>query len=415
MASPSGNQTLTGRFPVPKRILLISRPAVEGFPPTLNQAAILVEQGFMVTVADESPPSAWRPDELPGTVARHSLGGGRAAGGPLGRCLSGLWFRWKARRLVRRLRPDVVVGYGPDACHPLGDLPRRLNALLLWHMHELPEDHSGWGFTAMANRYVLRHAREPDRLLMPDRGRADEFARRARIEADRIGLVQNCPRPVRQLPLPSLRELLRGQIGEQAKIVLYHGSVGADHGLELAVRSMPQWPRESVFVMKGRVRPAFQERVEQLVHSLEIKERVVFLNNGFQSTREHYRAVAGADVGWTVLEPNNDNWKYGSAACNKRYECMALGVPQVADRLAFVPQVIETGGCGLCIPHDSVDTAARAVNQLLGDAALRRRMAERGRQLHLQQYNYDQQYQHVVDFIHTATGAGWESKRAAGE
>jgi glycosyltransferase involved in cell wall biosynthesis len=397
-----------------KHILLVSRPAVEGFPPTLNQAAILVEHGFKVTVADESLPADWRLDELPATVARVSLGSRQVAGGPLGRLWSGLWFCQKARHLVRRLRPDAVIGYGPDACHPLGDLPRRLSALLLWHMHELPEEQPGCGFNAAANRYVLRHARLPDQLSIPDRGRADELARRAGIEPDRIGLVQNCPRPVRQVPLPSLRELLRGQIGEQARIVLYHGAVGADHGLELAVRSMPQWPGDAVFVMKGRVRAAFQERVEQLARSLGIKERVVFLNNGFQSTLEHYRAVAGADVGWTVLEPNNDNWRYGSAACNKRYECMALGVPQVADRLPFVQQVIEAGGCGLCIPHDSVDAAARAVNHLLGDAALRRQMAERGRQLHLQQYNYDQQFHHVVDFIRTATGAGWKSIRAAG-
>ena len=96
--------------------------------------------------------------------------------------------------------------------------------------------------------------------------------------------------------------------------------------------------------------------------------------------------MAGADVGWTVLEPNNDNWKYGSAACSKRYECMALGVPQVADRLPLVPELIEAGGCGLCVPHDSAEAAAAAVNRLLGDEALRRQMGDRGRQLHREQF-----------------------------
>src|ERR1035441_4988947 len=108
---------------MPTHILLVSRSPVEGFPPTLNQAAILVEQGFKVTVADESLPAVWRPDELPPTVARHSLGARRAAGGPLGRLLSGFTFRRKARRLVRRLRPDVVIAYAPESCYPLADLP----------------------------------------------------------------------------------------------------------------------------------------------------------------------------------------------------------------------------------------------------------------------------------------------------
>lgn len=390
---------------MPLHILLVSRPAVEGYPPSLNQAAILTEQGFQVTVADESLPGAWRADELPPTVERHSLGGSRVATGPLGRLVNGIAFRRKARCLVRQLCPDVVIGYAPDACYPLGDLPRQLGALLLWHMHELPENLPGWSFTALANRYVLRHARVPHRLSIPDRGRADELARRAGIDPGSIGLVQNCPRPVREIPRPSLRELLKGRVPEQSRIVLYHGAVGADHGLELAVRSLPKWPSDAVFVMKGRVKQAFQEKVETLARSLGVTDRVVFLNPGFQSTPEHYRAVAGADAGWTVLEPNNDNWKYGSAACNKRYECMALGVPQVADRLPFVPEVIEAGGCGLCIPHNSADDAADAVNRLLGDAALRRRLGDRGRQLHLEQYNYDHQFQHMVDFIRSGNPA----------
>src|ERR1039458_10353425 len=160
---------------MPNHILLVSRSPVEAFPPTLNQAAILVEQGFQVSVADESPPSAWRPDELPPTLARHSLGMLPAAGGPLGRFLSGFIFRRNTRLLVRRLRPDVVICYAPEGAHPLGDLPHKMGALLLWHMHELPEVMSGWGFTARANRYVLRHARLPDRLKIPDKGRAEEL------------------------------------------------------------------------------------------------------------------------------------------------------------------------------------------------------------------------------------------------
>jgi glycosyltransferase involved in cell wall biosynthesis len=391
---------------MPKHILLLSRPAVEGFPPTLNQAAILAERGFRVSVADEALPETWRPDELPATVERHSLGTRCPGTGPLRRFLKPFLFRQNARRLTRRLQPDVVIAYAPDAAHPLGGLPRRLGALLLWHMHELPEALAGWSFTARASRYVLRQARLPDLLTIPDRGRADELARRAGIDPASIGLVQNCPRPVRQVPPPSLRDLLKGRVPEQARIVLYHGAVGPDHGLELAVRSMPQWPKEAVFVMKGRVRHVFQERVELLARSLGLRDRVIFLNPGFQSTPEHYRAVAGADLGWTVLEPNDDNWKYGSPACNKRFECMALGVPQVADRLLGVPEMIEGGGCGVCIPHDSVEAAAAAVNRLLRDDSLRKQMAERGRRLHLEQYNYDRQYEAVLAFIREATTAG---------
>jgi hypothetical protein len=58
-------------------------------------------------------------------------------------------------------------------------------------------------------------------------------------------------------------------------------------------------------------------------------------------------------------------------------------------------------------------TAAAAVNRLLDDQVLRRQMAERGRRLHLEQYNYDHQFRHVVEFIRGATGAGSNRKMAA--
>ncbi|MFZ2643838.1 MAG: hypothetical protein WA117_22790, partial [Verrucomicrobiia bacterium] len=36
-------------------ILLVLRPAIELYPPSVHQANILVEQGFQVSVAQESP------------------------------------------------------------------------------------------------------------------------------------------------------------------------------------------------------------------------------------------------------------------------------------------------------------------------------------------------------------------------
>jgi len=78
---------------------------------------------------------------------------------------------------------------------------------------------------------------------------------------------------------------------------------------------------------------------------------------------------------------------------------MALGVPQIADNGAGLAELIERNECGVCIPHDSIDAAAVAVNRLLADEKLRKQMSARARALHLRRYNYDEQFKPVLNSL----------------
>jgi glycosyltransferase involved in cell wall biosynthesis len=64
---------------------------------------------------------------------------------------------------------------------------------------------------------------------------------------------------------------------------------------------------------------------------------------------------------------------------NVLLEAMALEVPVVATRVAGVPRLVEHGANGLLVEPGSVDELAGAVDRLLGDAALRERLAAAGR------------------------------------
>jgi glycosyltransferase involved in cell wall biosynthesis len=61
-------------------------------------------------------------------------------------------------------------------------------------------------------------------------------------------------------------------------------------------------------------------------------------------------------------------------------EAMAAGVPVVASRVGGVPDIIDDGITGLLVSPGDSAAIASAVERLLGDAALRRSLAERGRQ-----------------------------------
>lgn len=187
------------------------------------------------------------------------------------------------------------------------------------------------------------------------------------------------------------------EIPTETKIVLYHGSVGPDHGLETAIKSMPKWPLESMLVIKGRVRNEYADSLRSLALAVGVSERTFLHDPGFQSTEDHYAFLSGADVGWTVLQPSSNAWRYSALASNKRFECMSLGLPQISDNGNLLPELIEGNGCGICIPHDSTEAAAKAVNELLSNSQHYQQVPNRPRNLYHSQYNYDMQFAPVFE------------------
>jgi len=375
-------------------ILQILRPPIEHYPPSINQSNILLENGFRVSAVQEFKlPGNGIDVGLDSRVERHFINTGAAPTSLPGRVCRVLKYRRAVRQLVTRLRPDIVIAYDAEAAWAIASHARRCQARLVWHFHEIPENQPHAWTLNHSNRYVWRNAHNPDLIIFPDPGRAAVFARDAKIDPSEIQIVANCPRPVLLQPQPTLREYLADSLPPQASIVLYHGAVGTDHGLEIAIRSMPQWPTDAFFVVKGRVRSDYAMHLHALAKSVGVAAQFILIDPGYQSTQQHHAFVAGADVGWTVLEPISNAWRYSALASNKRFECMALGVPQISDNGSLLTELIQDSGCGLCIPHNSVDAAAEAVNRILGDGSLRLKMAERSREIHLRQYNYDAQFE----------------------
>jgi glycosyltransferase involved in cell wall biosynthesis len=86
----------------------------------------------------------------------------------------------------------------------------------------------------------------------------------------------------------------------------------------------------------------------------------------------------------TVLVHPSD--RLGDGLPNVLREAMALGTPVIASRVAGIPEALD-GGCGVLVPPRDVGALADAIATLLGDAALRRAVAERARRRTEQQFD----------------------------
>ena len=110
-------------------------------------------------------------------------------------------------------------------------------------------------------------------------------------------------------------------------------------------------------------------RVERMVEALELKEHVELL--GYRSTEEVRELLGHADV---FVLPS-----FAEGVPVVLMEAMASGVPVVASRIAGIPELVEDNVSGVLVAPANSDALAKAIERLLEDPALRKRLAERGR------------------------------------
>jgi glycosyltransferase involved in cell wall biosynthesis len=310
------------------------------------------------------------------------------------------WFNWlrfdrACSRVIAQGQPRVIIAYDTLGSVFVPPAPGRYHTV--YHFHELTGAEAGEGFGPRRARLkAAQSSRRADLVVFPDANRARIFQARAGLRSA-PSVVMNCPRRTGAVPASPLRERLGKFKSLNVALVCYLGSIGADQGLLEAVRSMSHWPPESIFVLVGGASDFMRASILEGAASVNAAARVLFL--GAHPHAEALSLAAGADLGLSLIQPNNESWLYSAGAINKRFEYMALGLPQVTNNGPGVSEIVEANRCGVCV--DSRDSAAvgTAVRQLLETPELRRSQSQNARTRHLETYNYENQFSEVASWI----------------
>lgn len=106
---------------------------------------------------------------------------------------------------------------------------------------------------------------------------------------------------------------------------------------------------------------------------------------GFLS-RQEMRSVLGRSVAGIVTflpEPNHLN-----AQPNKMFEYMSAGLPVIASNFPLWREIIEGNDCGLCVDPLDPRAIADAIDHLVENPDVARRMGENGRRAVVERYNW---------------------------
>jgi glycosyltransferase involved in cell wall biosynthesis len=162
-------------------------------------------------------------------------------------------------------------------------------------------------------------------------------------------------------------------------LLLCVGRLARDKGFATAIEALARIenPDARLLVLGGGPE---RELLEKTAQKAGVETRVDFL--GSKPRAEVVDYLAAADV---FLFPTERD----EAAPLVPLEAMAAGLPVVASDIGGGAELIESGRNGLLIPPAAVDSLAGAIDSLLADDALRRRMGEAARERILQRYTIE--------------------------
>lgn len=399
--------------PSPSDVCLVMRAPLSRYPPSLYQAALLREIGYRVCVLDVED-GGHAAGTLAEGVSHHVLArrlypwGGLRHLNILTSWYSRLLFNRNLAHFLLQCAPRLVIAYEPPAIASVSWLARRKQlqgVRKIWHFHEYPVVPSCWRPGSRADALcALGHVNRADLVVFPDRGRLEQVSKTISFRTEPM-VVMNCPRRMAEVPIPTLRPFLKERgITPSERLVAYFGSVGGDRGLLTTIQGINRWPENASLVLVGPITNAFLKEVGQVAQRFKVADRVHAV--GAAPASGLLALQVGADVALTILEPLTMHTRYCAGASNKRFEAMAVGVPQVSDRLYGVPELVEKSGAGVCVPHDDTQAIGEAIRSLLTNPQLRSAMGAKARSAHLQSLNYETQFGPVMERIRDWLGHG---------
>jgi starch synthase len=276
------------------------------------------------------------------------------------------WYANLAGHLAGRLHgvPHVATTHSLEPLRP-------------WKQEQLG---GGYQLSSFCERVGLEGA---DRVIAVSRGMAaDVRAAYPAIDPARLEVIYNGIDPQAYAPDPATDVLARLGVDLARPYVAFVGRVTRQKGLPVLLRAAAQLHPEAQLVLLAGAAdtPELGAEVDRLVSDLRAMRSGVIWVDAMLPRPEVAQVLshAAAFVCPSVYEP------LGIV----NLEAMACGVPVVASAVGGIPEVVVDGQTGLLVPPGEPEALAAAVNRVLENPDLGRRMGQAGRERAVAQFSW---------------------------
>lgn len=272
------------------------------------------------------------------------------------------------RNAIARWQPDIVWTHGCKSDFLVRVFSLQQSAKWIATHHGYTKDALRTRFYNRLDRWSLPGA---DCVLTVCSMFAEELVRKG-VPADRIHVQQNPIRPNGLRPQPASLNRRGLGIAPDARIVLTVGRLSSEKGHADLIHAAAEWRRLShtspiavIVVGDGRER----RNLERLCSQMKLDEMVRFV--GFQDDVRPYYGIA--DI--FVLPSHSEGFP------NVLLEAMDAGIPIVATAVGGIPQMVDDEVSALLVPARQPLALANAIDRLLADRNLEKRLTQGGRRI----------------------------------
>lgn len=362
-----------------------------------KEAGSLIRAGYRITVVAEGRPG------LPGQEERDGYAVVRVPRGPAR--LPGLRRREYRARLMDAVigtDPDILHAHDSDALDAIVRVADRLGLPFVYDAHELWLGQENRGRSPLyhalfrASYWWLQRRAVPQAaaVLTVSQPIAERLAETYRVP---VTLVPNYPVDEGAVEPREIRGLLEKPIPATAPIVLYLGNIQVGRGLEELVSALPDCPGVVLVCLGTATAP---RTLIELASGLGVRDRVRFVHP--VPAAEVVAYAASATIGVTLTAPISENNRL--ALPNKLFQCMAAGIPVVANDVSHIRAIVGGSGAGLCVDPTDPKAIGNAIRRLVADPAAAAEMGHRGAAAVRDRYNWSHSERALLDAYQRVRG-----------
>ncbi|MNE60020.1 GDP-mannose-dependent alpha-(1-6)-phosphatidylinositol monomannoside mannosyltransferase [compost metagenome] len=175
-------------------------------------------------------------------------------------------------------------------------------------------------------------------------------------------------------------------------------------GLEKLIQTAKEVPN-AYFVLIGGGR--LTQSLIQLCEELGLQQRVHFIPTVALSELPKY--TASADIGVQPIE--NTCLNHYTTDSNKLFEYLIAGLPIVATDFPEIRRIVRNNNVGILVPANNSPALAHALNQLVTDLELRKKLANNARST-ASTLNWEEQEARLVNLYQQILPAAAPVKQA---
>lgn len=355
-----------------KRVLKICAGTWENASHDKRELSVCQELGMETLVmAKGAPGDSFREDEVDGfPVFRFST---RPLGTaqwltPLNQVLSLFIWGWKARRF----RADIISGHDLSGLFVgyLSNFGNRHKAKLVYDSHEFEIGRAArrsrlqiWGITHL-ERFLMKRCAFS---IMVNDSIADEVQRIHRLK-DRPVVTRNVPPNWELDPVETARvrqEFLTAlHLPKDSFLVMYHGWVYPDRGIESMLQAVVLVPGTAAIVLGNAPNPDYGETLHALAKELGIQDRVLFHPAVPVEVLRNY--VGAVDIS---INPGigTTSRSYYLSLPNKFFEAIQSMTPLITSDYPELRQIVLEYGIGLLVDPEKPENIAAAIRRMRDD------------------------------------------------